>query len=419
MKSYGKPYCPEELMDFDASQHPLLNDVWKELKSHNPGLKIYEIFEKYCGRKIAKYPYGTYRRSVDISEKLFVFIEQPISDDAYCEEEYEFAIFLEDISNIELFVNEHPERLDAALQEIERQAIIDAINRLPDVEEIRGLKASLAEDVKYLGEYYHKIGLFEMTPDKKESRMRHPFNDFNSFRVEFLKLTKQALDHGNRPDFEFGLTWYDYLAAQLQYVVNNIASYFEAEVFSAEKFGNLLQDIYLLAYKFDFSHSDPFSSIIHKGQQGILKDKSRGVTGSQTRLEKTKDQRKYYLQLCVDWYIKAFQNFDSPELPTRQINIAFKKWFEEEKKKEIKALEEDVKNRKDKKTEKEMEIEKQKKKEISDRTPVIPDTLNDWRRDAGLDEKEPITHDRILRCCIAEELDENSIKNVQPAKQQT
>ena len=212
-----------------------------------------------------------------------------------------------------------------------------------------------------MGEYYHKIGLFEITPDKKESHIRHTFNDFNSFRVEFLKLTKQALDHGKRPDFEFGLTWYDYLAAQLQYVVSNIASYFAAEVFSAETLGNLLQDIYLLAYKFDFSHSDPFSNIIHKGQQGVLSSKFRIDKATKEKLKKTEPLRNNYLEIC-----KKMKD-ENQLVTTTEINNKFREWIADNK------IVWNFKNA-------HKGITKEESKQAS-----ITKTLARWRHDAGLD----------------------------------
>ena len=299
MKIFGeiKPACHHHLLTFDKTKHPLLHEVWQALRNHNHGLNDHEIFEKYCGEKRPTKTYNTHLLNLDILEDPFVVIEKPVCDEYGYEEDYEFEIFLEDIYNIETFVNGHPDRLDVALQDIERQAILDAISQLPDIDEISALKASLAENVEYLGKYYREIGVFEIIPDKNERHKRDTFKDFISFRVELLKLTNFALNQGNRPSFRFGFTWYDHLITQTRQVVSNIASFLATSTIPTKNIGHLLQDVYYLAHNFAFSHSEPFSSIIHKGQQGILEDKSRGVTGSQTRLEKTKDQRKNYLQL--------------------------------------------------------------------------------------------------------------------------
>ena len=265
MKSDGTNSIQQYPVTFDSTTNPILTEVLNILRPNNNNERHFlrlDIYNRLCGREI--HNHGTFYRNMPKTGKMpnefnagDAEADYRKQDDAEADYRKQLEMLMNDIYNIEAIFRKDQTQTDSELQNADA-----AVNNMPDIAGILDIKETLSDNIQFLREHCEKFKFADIIVSI-EGKLQHiRCTDIESFKKDFFKYAGAGLRPGNIPDFELDYSRYGYLVTEIQHVANLISGNFEAGSFSAISVGEMLKDVYSIAYYFELFYYQLFDKDI-------------------------------------------------------------------------------------------------------------------------------------------------------------
>ena len=283
-----------------TARHPLLEEIWIELKKIHPGQSRKQIYNSHKGPSVPKSTCEAYRYHAKGSEDpLFERIPFACNDEL----ETEMERFLRNIYNLE----------DHYANRVQTQAAIDSVGKLLNSASTKIIGRKLQESLDYLQEKFNDIGLFVIIPNISNNKPIL-FTDFSSFKDDFLRRARIALRLEEIPKFYFRCTGYIDTINEIRNTANLVSICFIEKERMDLNFEMALSAVYDCGRSFELIHAEPYTS--------ATTSVARSSSGGKATMDIINSKKAFDDDALRNQVIKYVDNHKTR--PDRSINLAAK-----------------------------------------------------------------------------------------------